>query len=76
MIWKQIKIYTADTEQSVLIEADDYRTSLKVTAKEEMGEDGHTFLIYMTPDEAKEIAKELIRYADELDHLNSKNKNL
>ena len=63
MTWKQIKIFTADGEQSATIEPNPEQTGLVLNSTEEMGEDG--FVLYMSYDEARAIGQELIRYADE-----------
>ena len=63
MIWKQIKIFTADGEQSATIEPNPEQNGLVLNSTEEMGEDG--FALYMSYDEARAIGYELVRYADE-----------
>lgn len=58
--WKQIKIFTCDTEQSVIIESNPERTGICIHSKEEMGK--QNFCLYATYDEALAIAEELINF--------------
>lgn len=64
MAWKQIKIFTADGEQSVVIEPEPLRGGLVMHSIEEA--DKKDFILHMTFDEAKTIGEELIKYAEEL----------
>ena len=61
--WKQIKIYTADGEQSVMIEPSPERDGVCIHSKEE----GHKqeFCLYATYDEALAIAEELINFVNQ-----------
>ena len=61
--WKQIRIYTADGEQSVIIESNPERTGVCIHSKEEM--DKHEFCLYATYDEALAIAEELINFVNQ-----------
>ena len=63
MAWKQIKIFTAETEQSATIEPNPEQNGLVMNCAEEM--DKHSFMLYMSYDEARTIGQELIKYADE-----------
>ena len=64
MSWKQIKIFTADAEQSVIIEPNPERDGMVMHSIEE--HDKKSFMLYMTLEEAETIGKELIKYADEM----------
>ena len=64
MVWKQIKIFTADAEQSVIIEPNPENDGMCLHSREE--HDKQSFMLYMTYDEARTIGKELIKYADEM----------
>ena len=64
MVWKQIKIFTADAEQSVIIEPNPENDAMCLRSIEE--HDKQSFMLYMTYDEARTIGKELIKYADEM----------
>ena len=64
MTWKQIKIFTADREQSVIIEPDDLRNGMVMHNREEFGKE--TFMLYMSFEEAETIGEELIKYAQEM----------
>ena len=64
MSWKQIKIFTADAEQSVIIEPSPERDGMVMHSIEE--HDKISFMLYMTFEEAETIGKELIKYADEM----------
>jgi hypothetical protein len=61
--WKQIKIFTADGEQSVIIESNPERTGVCIRSKEEM--DKQEFCLYATYDEALAIAEELINFVNQ-----------
>jgi hypothetical protein len=63
MSWKQIKIFTA-AEQSVVIEPNPEKDGMVIHSIEE--EDGKSFMLYMTFEEAKTIGEELIKYAEEM----------
>jgi len=67
MIWKQIKIFTADAEQSVIIEPNPERTGMCLHSVEESPSNKQSFVLYITYDEARTIGKELIKYADEME---------
>lgn len=69
MSWKQIKIFTADAEQSVVIEPNPERTGICLHSIEESLIDKKSFVLYITYNEARTIGKELIKYADELETL-------
>tara|TARA_R110002074_G_scaffold115453_1_gene246330 strand:+ start:1341 stop:1553 length:213 start_codon:yes stop_codon:yes gene_type:complete len=64
--WKQIKIFTADAEQSVIIESNPGRTGICIHSKEEM--DKQSFCLYATYDEALAIANELIDFVNQNKH--------
>ena len=61
--WKQIKIFTADGEQSVIIESNPERTGICIHSKEEM--DKQEFCLYANYDEALAIANELINFVNQ-----------
>jgi hypothetical protein len=61
--WKQIKIFTADGEQSVIIESNPERTGICIHFKEEM--DKQEFCLYANYDEALAIANELINFVNQ-----------
>jgi len=61
--WKQIKIFTADAEQSVIIESNPERTGICIHSKEEMDKQG--FCLYASYDEALAIAEELINFVNQ-----------
>ena len=64
MAWKQIKIFTAGAEQSVIIEPNPEIDGMVMHSKEE---DGHEqFMLYMSFEEAELIGQELIKYAEEM----------
>ena len=65
MSWKQIKIFTADAEQSAIIELKPERDGMVLHSVEEY--DKKSFMLYMTFEEARTIGKELIKYADEME---------
>ena len=64
MSWKQIKIFTADAEQSVIIEPNPERNGMLMHSIEE--NEKKCFVLYMTFEEAETIGKELIKYAEEM----------
>lgn len=65
MSWKQIKIFTADAEQSVIIEPNPGKDGMVMHSIEE--HDKTSFMtLYMTFEEAETIGKELIKYAEEM----------
>ncbi len=64
MSWKQIKIFTADAEQSVIIEPNPEKTGLVMHSIEE--DNKKSFMLYMSCEEAEIIGKELIKYAEEM----------
>ena len=61
--WKQIKIFTCDAEQSVIIEPNPERDGVCIHSKEEDGE--QSFCLYATYDEALAIANELINFVNQ-----------
>jgi len=62
-IWKQIKIFTCDTEQSVIIEPNPERDGVCIHSSEEAASD--TFCLYASYDEALAIAEELVNFVKE-----------
>ena len=64
MSWKQIKIFTADSEQSVIIEPNPEKDGMVMHSIEEY--DKKSFMLYMTFEEAESIGRELIKYAEEM----------
>jgi len=66
MSWKQIKVFTADAEQSVIIEPNPEKDGMVMHSIEEAGE--KSFMLYMTFEEAKTIGEELIKYAYEIEN--------
>ena len=65
--WKQIKIFTCDAEQSVIIEPNPERDGVCIHANEEsaLNEHGDTFCLYASYDEALAIANELINFVNQ-----------
>ncbi len=64
MSWKQVKVFTADAEQSVIIESNPEKDGMVMHCLEEHGK--RSSVIYMTFEEAETIGKELIKYAEEM----------
>lgn len=64
MSWKQIKIFTADAEQSVVIEPNPEKDGMVMHSIEE--HDNESFMLHMTFEEAETIGQELIKYAEEI----------
>ncbi len=64
MSWKQVKVFTADAEQSVIIESNPEKDGMVMHCLED--DDKRSFIIYMTFEEAETIGKELIKYAEEM----------
>ena len=64
MAWKQIKIFTADAEQSVIIEPNPETYGMVLHSNEENGPEH--FMLYMSFEEAEVIGEELIKYAEEM----------
>lgn len=64
MSWKQIKIFTADAEQSVVIEPNPEKDGMLMHSMEE--HDNESFMLNMTFEEAETIGQELIKYAEEM----------
>lgn len=64
MIWKQIKIFTADAEQSVIIEPNPEKDGVVMHGIEERN--SKSFMLHMTFEEAETIGQELIKYAEEM----------
>lgn len=60
--FKQIKIYTCNAEQSVVIEPNDDRSGIVLHSIEE-SDSNKSFMLYMTKDEAIFIGEELVKYA-------------
>ena len=58
--WKQIKVFTADAEQSVIIEPNPERDGVCIHSNEELV--NQSFCLYATYDEALAIAEELINF--------------
>ena len=65
MSWKQVKVFTADAEQSVIIESNPEKDGMLMHSIEE-DDDKRSFIIYMTFEDAETIGKELIKYAEEM----------
>jgi hypothetical protein len=61
--WKQIKIFTGDGDQSVIIELTPNRDGVCIHSKEEM--DKQEFCLYASYDEALAIAEELINFVNQ-----------
>ena len=61
--WKQIKIFTADAEQSVIIESNPERDGICIHSSEESA--SQTFCLYASYDEALAIANELINFVNQ-----------
>ena len=61
--WKEIKIFTVDGEQSVIIGSNPERTGICIHSKEE--QDKQEFCLYATYDEALAIAEELINFVNQ-----------
>ena len=64
MPWKQIKIFTAGAEQSVIIEPNPETDGMVMHSIEEAGPE--QFMLYMSFEEAELIGQELIKYAEEM----------
>jgi|TARA_B110000305_G_C19414268_1_gene627110 hypothetical protein len=60
--WKQTKIFTADAEQSVIIEPNPERDGVCIHSNEELV--NQSFCLYATYDEALAIAEELINFVN------------
>jgi len=61
--WKQTKIFTADAEQSVIIEPNPERDGVCIHYSEETNSFAkQSFCLYATYDEALAIAEELINF--------------
>ena len=65
--WKQIKIFTCDAEQSIIIEPNPERNGICIHSNEELASDPkidstHTFCLHASYDEALAIANELINF--------------
>ena len=61
--WKQIKIFTCDTEQSVIIEPNPERDGVCIHSNEEI--EPQSFCLYASYDEALTIANELINFVNQ-----------
>jgi hypothetical protein len=70
MSWKQIKIFTADAKQSVVIEPNPEKDGMVMHSIEE--HDNESFMLHMTFEEAETIGQELIKYAEEMKAFNTK----
>ena len=64
MSWKQVKIFTADAEQSVVIEPNPEKDGMLMHSIQE--HDNGSFVLHITFEEAETIGQELIRYAEEM----------
>ena len=64
MSWKQVKIFTADAEQSVVIEPNPEKDGMLMHSIQE--HDNGSFVLHITFEEAETIGKELIKYAEEM----------
>jgi len=62
--WKQIKIFTCDAEQSVIIEPNSERNGVCIHSNEEP-DTSQTFCLYASYDEALAIANELINFVNQ-----------
>jgi len=67
--WKQIKIFTCDAEQSVIIEPSPSQEGVCIHSNEESPSDPkidstHTFCLHASYDEALAIANELIDFVN------------
>jgi hypothetical protein len=62
--WKQIKIFTCDAEQSVIIESNPEGTGICIHSQEEMYK-SMNFCLYANYDEALAIANELINFVNQ-----------
>ncbi|MFW5847302.1 MAG: hypothetical protein ACOCVF_00085 [bacterium] len=71
MCWKQVKIFTADAEQSAMIESNPEKTGICLHSIEEDRNNRKSFILYMSYDEARAIGRELIKYADENEKVKS-----
>ncbi len=60
--WKQIKIFTCDAEQSVIIEPNPERDGVCIHSNDESASD--TFCLHTSYDEALAIANELIDFVN------------
>jgi len=60
--WKQIKIFTADAEQSVIIEPNPERTGVCIHSNEEL--EVNSFCLYATYDEAIAIAQGILDFVE------------
>jgi len=61
--WKQIKIFTCDAEQSIIIEPNPERDGICIHSNEEAA--SQTFCLYASYDEALAIANELINFVNQ-----------
>ena len=61
--WKQIKIFTCDAEQSIIIEPNPERDGVCIHSNEEAA--SQTFCLYASYDEALAIANELINFVNQ-----------
>ena len=64
MVWKQIKIFTADGEQSVIIEPTPEKNGMLMHLKDEVN--SQKFILHMTFEEAEKISQELSKYTKEM----------
>lgn len=62
--WKEVKLYVADGEQTVAIEPNETQTGVCLLVTEVL-EESQNFRVYLTYQEAKDLGKELIKYAEE-----------
>lgn len=62
-VWKQIKIFTCDAEQSVIIEPNPERDGICIHSNDEVAV--KSFCLHTSYDEALAIAEELINFVHE-----------
>jgi len=67
MVWKQIKIYVADAEQSATIEPNDPDGGVTLLSIDE-ADKKQRFTLHMSYEEAEVLGEELIRFAGEMKH--------
>ena len=62
--WKQIKIFTCESEQSVIIESNPSQDGVCIHSNEEP-DTSQTFCLYASYDEALAIAEELVNFVNQ-----------
>lgn len=67
MVRRQVRIFVAEGEQSAVIESNPEKTGIWLHSVEESSSDNSSFLLYLTYEEARTIARELHKYADEME---------